>query len=114
MEAAKAFKFAGETSPKRSNIVQVETTGDPIEQEHRLAFGPSRLDVGYSCLWQGEHFMALPPRSLAMVRYLVEHPGRLVIKAELRQHVWAGAHVTDVLLHLGGCGSSSCDTSRTS
>jgi DNA-binding winged helix-turn-helix (wHTH) protein len=33
-----------------------------------------------------------------MLRYLVEHPARLVTKAELLQHVWAGTHVTDTVL----------------
>ena len=40
----------------------------------------------------------LRPRSLAMLCYLVAHPGRLVTKAELRQHVWAKTHVTDSVL----------------
>ena len=35
-----------------------------------------------------------------MLRYLVEHPGRLVTKAELHQHVWAGTHVTDTVLRV--------------
>ena len=35
-----------------------------------------------------------------MLRYLVAHPGRLVTKAELRQHVWAGTHVTDTVLRV--------------
>jgi predicted ATPase len=35
-----------------------------------------------------------------MLRYLAEHPGRLVTKAELRQHVWAGTHVTDTVLRV--------------
>ena len=42
--------------------------------------------------------MALRPRTLAMLCYLAEHPDRLVTKAELRQHVWAGIHVTDTVL----------------
>ena len=48
----------------------------------------------------GTQVIALRPRSLAMLRYLVEHPGRLVTKAELRQHVWAGTHVTDTVLRV--------------
>jgi predicted ATPase len=40
----------------------------------------------------------LRPRCLAVLCYLVEHPGRLVTKAELWQHVWAGTHVTDTVL----------------
>ena len=48
----------------------------------------------------GEQSIALRPQSLAMLRYLVAHPGRLVTKAELRQHVWAGTHVTDTVLRV--------------
>src|SRR5262249_9322984 len=46
----------------------------------------------------GAQLTTLRPRSLAMLRYLLEHPGRLVTKSELRQHVWAGTHVTDSVL----------------
>ena len=44
--------------------------------------------------------MALRPRTLAMLCYLAEHPDRLVTKTELRQHVWAGTHVTDTVLRV--------------
>jgi len=33
-----------------------------------------------------------------MLGYLVAHPGRLVTKAEVQQHVWAGTHVTASVL----------------
>jgi predicted ATPase len=33
-----------------------------------------------------------------MLRYLAAHPGRLVTKSEVQQHVWAGTHVTDSVL----------------
>jgi len=51
-------------------------------------------------LWQGEQAIALRPQSLALLRYLVAHPGRLVTKAEVRQHVWASTHVTDTVLRV--------------
>ena len=44
--------------------------------------------------------MTLRPRTLAMLCYLAEHPDRLVTKAELHQHVWAGTHVTDTVLRV--------------
>ena len=69
-----------------------------MAQEHHLTFGPFRLDTTHGRMWQGDRVTTLRPRSLAMLRYLVEHPGRLVSKAELRQHVWAGTHVTDSVL----------------
>ena len=71
-----------------------------MEQEHHLAFGPFHLDGPQGRLWQGDQAIALRPQSLAMLRYLVAHPGRLVTKAELRQHVWAGTHVTDTVLRV--------------
>ena len=66
-----------------------------MEQGHPLAFGPFHMDGSPGRLWQGAQAIPLRPQSLAMLRYLVEHAGRLVTKAELRQHVWAGTHVTD-------------------
>jgi DNA-binding winged helix-turn-helix (wHTH) protein len=71
-----------------------------MEPEHSLTFGPFRLDLTHRRLWRGEQVIGLRPRTLAVLCYLVEHPGRLVTKAELRQHVWAGAHVTDSVLRV--------------
>jgi DNA-binding response OmpR family regulator len=61
-----------------------------MDHEHALTFGPFRLDVAHSRVWQGDQVTALRPRTVAMLRYLVEHPRRLVTKSELRQHVWGG------------------------
>src|SRR5215831_11475427 len=51
-------------------------------------------------LWRGDHVIPLRPRSLAMLRYLAAHPGRLVTKAEVQQQVWAGTHVTPGVLRV--------------
>src|SRR5262245_46921678 len=74
--------------------------GDSMGQEHHLTFGPFHLDAVQGHLWQGDQVIPLRPQSLALLRYLVEHPGRLVTKTELRQHVWAGTHVTDTVLRV--------------
>src|SRR5215510_8609367 len=71
-----------------------------MEQEHPCAFGPFHLESPPGGLWQGDHAIALRPQSLALLRYLVAHAGRLVTKAEVRQHVWAGTHVTDTVLRV--------------
>jgi predicted ATPase/DNA-binding winged helix-turn-helix (wHTH) protein len=71
-----------------------------METGNQLTFGPFRLDVTQSQLWRGAQVLGLRRRSLAMLCYLAEHPGRLVTKAELRQHVWAGTHVTDTVLRV--------------
>src|SRR5215475_8300341 len=68
--------------------------------EHPRAFGPFHLDSTQGHLWRGEQSIALRPQSLALLRYLVAHPGRLVTKAEVRQHVWAGTHVSDAVLRV--------------
>jgi predicted ATPase/DNA-binding winged helix-turn-helix (wHTH) protein len=69
-------------------------------QEHLITFGPFRLDTTQARLWRGEQAIPLRRRSLAMLRYFAEHPDRLVTKTELRQHVWAGTHVTDTVLRV--------------
>jgi DNA-binding winged helix-turn-helix (wHTH) protein/predicted ATPase len=71
-----------------------------MDPEQHLTFGPFRLEMTRGRVWRGDQVTTLRPRSLAMLKYLVEHPGRLVTKAELRQHVWAGTHVTDTVLRV--------------
>jgi predicted ATPase len=71
-----------------------------MEPPHHYTFGPFCLDVTHGRLWRREQPIALRPRSLAVLQYLVEHPGRLLTKAELRQQVWAGTHVTDIVLRV--------------
>jgi DNA-binding winged helix-turn-helix (wHTH) protein len=73
-----------------------------MEAEHHITFGPFRLglETPQARLWRGEQAIALRPRASAVLRYLVERPGRLVTKTELRQHVWAGTHVTDTVLRV--------------
>ena len=50
-------------------------------------FAPFRLDTGNQCLWRGdglaEERILLAPKTFAVLRYLVEHPGRLVTHDEL-------------------------------
>jgi DNA-binding winged helix-turn-helix (wHTH) protein len=71
-----------------------------MEPEHHRAFGPFHVDGTQGHLWRGDQRIALRPQSLALLRYLVAHPGRLVTKAEVRQHVWAGMHITDTVLRV--------------
>src|SRR5215467_11395658 len=72
-----------------------------MASEYPLAFGPFHVDDPQGGLWRGDQAIALRPQVLALLRYLVAHPGRLVTKAELRRHVWAGTHVTDTALRVG-------------
>jgi DNA-binding winged helix-turn-helix (wHTH) protein len=71
-----------------------------MEQTHALTFDAFRLEPPPGGLCRGDTVIALRPRSLAVLRYLVMHAGRLVTKAELRQHVWGGTHVSDTVLRV--------------
>ena len=65
--------------------------------EPQITFGPFRLEGAPGRLWRGDQVIPLRPRSLAMLRYLAAHPGRLVTKAEVRligsniKRLWKGA-----------------------
>ena len=71
-----------------------------MEPRPAHTFDAFRLEPPPGGLWRGDVRIALRPRSLAMLRYLAAHAGRLVTKAELRQHVWGGTHVTDTVLRV--------------
>jgi predicted ATPase/DNA-binding winged helix-turn-helix (wHTH) protein len=71
-----------------------------MEPSPAHTFDGFRLEPPPGGLWRGDVRLALRPRSLAMLRYLVAHAGRLVTKAELRQHVWGGTHVSDTVLRV--------------
>ena len=65
----------------------------------RLQFPPFALDVATDQLWRGTLRLPLRPKPFALLRYLVEHPGRLVTKEELHQAVWPQTYVSEGLLH---------------
>jgi predicted ATPase/DNA-binding winged helix-turn-helix (wHTH) protein len=71
-----------------------------MTQEQQITFGPFRVDLTQGRLWRGDQAIPLRPRSLALLDYLAAHPGRLVTKAEVREHVWGGTHVTDTVLRV--------------
>jgi len=55
-----------------------------MTQEYQLTFGPFRLEAPQGGRWRDDQLIPLRPRSLAMLRYLAAHPGRLVPKAEVQ------------------------------
>ena len=59
-----------------------------------INFGPFRLDVEANQLWQGEESIALQPRPLAVLRYLIERPGELISRDELLREVWGETYVS--------------------
>ena len=61
-------------------------------------FPPFRLDVVNQCLWRhsdrgDDERILLTPKTLRLLRYLVEHARRLVTHDELLDAVWSNTHV---------------------
>ena len=65
-------------------------------------FPPFRLDTVNQCLWRGdglaEERILLAPKAYAVLRYLVEHPGRLVTQDELFEALWPKTYVQPEVL----------------
>lgn len=61
-------------------------------------FGVFGLDTGNECLLRGEQPIALPPKPFAVLRYLVEHPGRLITHDELLEALWPETYVQPQVL----------------
>jgi predicted ATPase/DNA-binding winged helix-turn-helix (wHTH) protein len=58
-------------------------------------FGEFTLDIARGCVLKAGAEIKLRPKVYETLKYLVEHPGRLVGKQELMQAVWPDAFVTD-------------------
>jgi DNA-binding winged helix-turn-helix (wHTH) protein len=60
-----------------------------------VEFPPYRLDLAEERLWRGSNLLGLRRKPFAILRYLAEHPGRLVTQAELLAQVWGNVAVSD-------------------
>ena len=66
-------------------------------------FVPFRLDTINQCLWRSspgaeDERILLRPKAFAILRYLVDHAGRLLTQGELLDAVWADTHVQPEVL----------------
>ncbi|MGH8008247.1 MAG: winged helix-turn-helix domain-containing protein, partial [Candidatus Binatia bacterium] len=66
--------------------------------EQSLFFAPFHLDLLNEQLWREDALFPLRPKTFAVLRYLVEHPDRLVTRQELLQALWPGTYVSEGLL----------------
>jgi TolB-like protein/DNA-binding winged helix-turn-helix (wHTH) protein len=67
-----------------------------MEPDHTIySFGAFTLDVARGTLSRDAVESRLRPKTHAVLRYLVEHPGRLVGKQELLDAVWGSTVVTE-------------------
>lgn len=69
-----------------------------MQKEWSLRFGAFRMDTASRCLWHGQQALVLTPKAFAVLRYLVESPGQLVITEDLFQAVWPDTCVSDAAL----------------
>jgi DNA-binding winged helix-turn-helix (wHTH) protein len=65
---------------------------------HPIRFPPFHLDVADERLWCGDAPVRLRPKTFAVLRYLAQHPNRLLTKAELLHAVWPDTHVSEIVL----------------
>jgi DNA-binding winged helix-turn-helix (wHTH) protein/predicted ATPase len=66
-----------------------------------LCFPPFRLDPVNEQVWCDGQLVPLRPKLFAILRYLVEHAGRLVSREELTKAVWPDTVISDSVLR--GC-----------
>ncbi|MBI3246076.1 MAG: winged helix-turn-helix domain-containing protein [Deltaproteobacteria bacterium] len=64
----------------------------------QASFPPFRLDAINEQLWRDDVLLSLRPKPFAVLRYLAEHPGRLITREELQHAVWPKTYVSEGLL----------------
>ena len=69
-----------------------------VSQERYFIFSPFRLDAVNQRLYRGDEPIAVRPKTLAVLHYLLERPGQLVTKDRLLDAVWPETAVTDAVL----------------
>lgn len=61
-------------------------------------FGPFALDMANECLWREGAQIGLQPKPFAVLRYLVDNPGRLITHDELMDKLWPDTFVQPQVL----------------
>jgi two-component system, OmpR family, response regulator len=64
----------------------------PIERPPVLAAGDLRLDPAGRRVWRGDTDIALSTREFALLETLMRHPGQVLDRLQLLDHVWDGEY----------------------
>jgi predicted ATPase/DNA-binding winged helix-turn-helix (wHTH) protein len=80
------------------NVLQDPRKILPEAPQEMKQFGEFGLDTLNECLVRGCKSIALPPKPFAVLRYLVEHPGRLITHDELLDALWPETYVQPQVL----------------
>jgi predicted ATPase/DNA-binding winged helix-turn-helix (wHTH) protein len=78
-----------------SGLKASSSTTNAVSMKQFAQFG---LDTRNECLWRENTQFALPPKPFAVLRYLVENPGRLVTHDELLDALWHETYVQPQVL----------------
>src|SRR5262245_34639237 len=81
---------AGRNGPTPSRTPRAAATCEIAGMKRFHSF---RLDPVNQCLWRGEQRVAITPKAFDLLRYLVEHAGRLVTQDEILDALWPEIHV---------------------
>ncbi len=63
------------------------------------AFGSCELNLDRSELHRDGRLIPVAPKALEVLRYLIEHRGRVVLKTELLEQLWPGEQISQSSLH---------------
>jgi DNA-binding winged helix-turn-helix (wHTH) protein len=66
-----------------------------MQPDEVLSFAHYTVDLAHAQLWRGKRVIALTSQTFAVLRYLVEHAGQVVSKAELFEALWPDTVVSD-------------------
>jgi DNA-binding response OmpR family regulator len=61
----------------------------PVQSTQRVCFRKFELDLSSGELHKDGQRVSLPPKACEVLRCLVEHPGEVVTREELRARLWA-------------------------
>lgn len=61
-----------------------------------LAVGDLRLDPARHRCWRGEAEIELTPRQFALLEFFMTHPGEVLSKTEILEHVWEDSYDMDL------------------
>ena len=86
-----------------SSVPRFQLGHPRVASANTKEFPPFRLDSVNQCLWRrgdgcADERILLKPKSFAVLRYLVDHAGRLVTQDELLDAVWPDTHVQPEVL----------------
>lgn len=72
-----------------------------MTEQPQILFAPFRFELAQEQLWRETTQVPLRPKSTALLRYFLEHPGQIISKKELLHAVWPDTIVSEWTLTTG-------------